>query len=68
MNTAERAIQRGSMPRSGRRPRTVERERTCREEGCDTVLSRYNQGDACSVHAPVRFPRVRGRVFSTAGD
>lgn len=64
MNVGERAVQQGSLPRSGRRPRTNDRTRKCHESECDTVLSRYNLGDACSVHAPLRFPRVRGRVFA----
>lgn len=28
---------------------------------CETVLSRYNKREACHVHAPVKFPRIRGR-------
>lgn len=37
-------------------------ERRCRRYRCDTKLSRYNARDFCHAHAPVRFPRVRGRV------
>jgi hypothetical protein len=28
--------------------------RTCAEDGCDTVLSRYNKADRCGVHEPAR--------------
>jgi hypothetical protein len=44
----------------GRRPRTVDERRICPIEGCNTKLSRYNLGEACLVHQPVRFPRIRG--------
>lgn len=47
--------------RRSRRPKTVERERVCADPTCDTQLSRYNSRKFCHVHAPVRFPRVRGR-------
>lgn len=59
---AQLPVYRGSLPRSGRRPKTNDRFRRCRMEGCDTVLSRYNMGDMCRVHAPIRFPRVRGHA------
>lgn len=57
-------LHRGSVPRPGRRPRSVDTRRRCREEGCNTVLSRYNQGDTCYLHAPVVFPRVRGVILA----
>jgi hypothetical protein len=55
-------IYRGSYPRAGRRPKSDEHFRRCPVEGCGTVLSRYNLGDTCRVHAPIRFPRVRGHT------
>lgn len=39
----------------------VERARECREPGCRTVLSRYNDGVHCALHAPMQVPRTRGR-------
>jgi hypothetical protein len=36
--------------------------RVCAENNCDTRLSQYNRREYCFAHAPVRFPRVRGRV------
>lgn len=59
--TSRQALYRGSMPVAGRRPKTDERRRLCAVEHCDTVLSRYNLGESCRLHAPVRFPRTRGR-------
>lgn len=47
--------------RTGRKPKTVEGDRTCAAPGCDTRLTRYNRGDHCYAHTGVRHPRVRGR-------
>ena len=33
--------------------------RVCRESGCATILSIYNDGAYCSQHAPMVVPRVR---------
>lgn len=45
----------------GRRPAAREEERVCRADGCGTRLSRYNPRELCHLHAPIRFPRIRGR-------
>jgi hypothetical protein len=50
-----------------RAPKAVEGRRVCAEKGCDTVLSRYNRKNHCHVHAPTKFPRVRGREAPTPG-
>jgi hypothetical protein len=51
---------------SGRRaPKQVEERRVCAHTGCVTVLSRYNRRPTCHVHAPIRFPRIRGREAPT---
>ena len=34
--------------------------RICEEPRCETVLSRYNDGDHCALHAPMEVPRMRG--------
>jgi hypothetical protein len=34
--------------------------RVCAEYGCATVLSRYNDGEHCALHAPMQVPRMRG--------
>ncbi|MDH3193241.1 MAG: hypothetical protein OEY55_01140 [Acidimicrobiia bacterium] len=44
-----------------RRPKTYTADRVCADVSCETVLSRYNKREACHVHAPVKFPRIRGR-------
>ncbi len=45
-----------------RTSRIVEGERSCSKSRCSTLLSKYNKREFCYAHAPVRFPRVRGRV------
>ena len=54
---------------AGRRraPKAIDGRRVCVSSGCDTVLSRYNRKATCHVHAPVKFPRVRGREAPTVG-
>ena len=37
--------------------------RTCAEPECVTKLSMYNKREYCHVHAPIKFPRVRGRIL-----
>ena len=54
----------GSRPgMSGRRQATFGQDRVCGSEGCDTVLSRYNQADLCWQHEPRHefISAVRGR-------
>jgi hypothetical protein len=48
----------------GRRPTLHQERRICSENGCDTVLSRYNPQMQCRVHAVPRYPRLRGRPLS----
>ena len=40
--------------------------RVCREEGCGAVLSIYNDGNRCSLHAGMVRPRTRGRKLGAA--
>lgn len=45
-----------------RPPATYALGRVCLSEECDTLLSRYNKGKLCHLHAPRSFPRLRGRT------
>lgn len=47
-----------------RAPKTYSAERMCADTGCETKLSRYNRREFCFVHAPVRYPRLRGRIVN----
>jgi hypothetical protein len=39
---------------STKRLDTAEAGRTCAEDRCETVLSRYNKTERCGVHEPLR--------------
>ncbi len=55
----------GQMIQSGRRPsRIYSKGRVCAKKGCETKLSQYNRREYCFAHAPIRFPRVRGRIIA----
>lgn len=63
--TAETVIG-GQLVRSvGPVPSRHETGRVRSIEECVTRLSSYNRHDTCFRHAPVRHPRVRGRVRTT---
>jgi len=38
--------------------------RVCRESGCETVLSIYNNGKYCYQHEPMVVPRTRGKKIA----
>ena len=38
-------------------------DRVCSKPGCETRLSQYNKAEYCHAHAPIRFPRVRGKIL-----
>ena len=40
------------------------KDRVCREQGCETRLSMYNQGKFCSIHEPMTVPRTRGKKIA----
>jgi hypothetical protein len=40
--------------------------RVCKDDGCETRLSIYNDGKFCSLHAPMVVPRTRGRKLGVA--
>jgi hypothetical protein len=39
--------------------------RVCREVGCETKLSVYNDAAFCSLHAPMVVPRTRGKKLAS---
>ncbi|HDH03684.1 MAG TPA: hypothetical protein ENH15_05510 [Actinobacteria bacterium] len=54
----------GQRLRGGVRPsRRYSEGRVCEERDCTTKISMYNRREFCHAHAPVRFPRVRGRIL-----
>lgn len=58
---------RGAAIKGVTRPsKRFETGRVCAKKGCPTKLSQYNKAEFCHVHAPVRFPRVRGKILNEA--
>jgi hypothetical protein len=54
----------GARPGNRRRkPKTYDDGRICSDDGCSTLVSRYNRSDFCFSHRPVHYPRMRG-VFT----
>ena len=47
---------------AARPSKIVDGERACSKPECPTLLSKYNKREYCYAHAPVKFPRVRGRI------
>tara|TARA_A200000159_G_scaffold78644_1_gene72901 strand:- start:1933 stop:2121 length:189 start_codon:yes stop_codon:yes gene_type:complete len=35
--------------------------RVCDKDGCENIMSKYNDNKQCFQHAPMRQPRIRGR-------
>jgi hypothetical protein len=40
------------------------RDRICRQAGCSTKLSMYNNGKYCFQHEPMAVPRTRGKKIA----
>lgn len=53
-----------SIAEKGRALRTHPAGRRCKRDGCPTILSKYNSGDLCYLHSPIKRPRLRGRMPS----
>lgn len=49
---------------SGRPSRSFGVNRVCKEESCNTRLSRYNSGRYCFEHEPKTMPRTRGKKIA----
>jgi hypothetical protein len=56
--SADRELTRFGRP-SGKQLAAAEAGRTCAEDGCDTVLSRYNKTQKCSLHEATPVPPSR---------
>ena len=47
-------------PKKGRKTKTFDGDRTCKDYGCTTILSRYNGKETCFRHCPKDYGRIRG--------
>jgi hypothetical protein len=61
---SERSVQGTPFGGSDRPSRAFGNGRVCREPGCETLLSRYNQGKFCYTHEPMAVPRTRGKKIA----
>jgi hypothetical protein len=49
---------------SERPSKAFTKDRVCRESGCETRLSIYNNGKYCFQHEPMAVPRTRGKKIA----
>lgn len=49
---------------SDRPSKAYQKGRICKEPGCETRLSIYNNGRYCYPHEPMAVPRTRGRKIA----
>lgn len=61
---SERSLAGHTLSGSERPSKSFGEGRTCREPGCETRLSMYNNGKFCYVHEPMTVPRTRGRKIA----
>ena len=61
---SERAVQGHPIAGNERPSKAFGRGRTCREPGCETRLSMYNNGKYCYQHEPMSVPRTRGKKIA----
>ncbi len=61
---SERALRATSFAGPDTPSRIFAAGRTCEEPGCRTRLSMYNDGERCSLHAPMEVPRTRGKKIA----
>ena len=47
-------------PKRGRKTKSNAKGRVCIQEGCEQVLSIYNDKTKCFLHTPAKPPRIRG--------
>ena len=61
---SEKAVQGTPISRNDRPSRAFKSGRVCREPGCGTVLSIYNNGKFCYSHETMSVPRTRGKKIA----
>ena len=61
---SERSLGGHTLSGSERPSKAFTKGRTCREPGCTTRLSIYNNGKYCYQHEPMAVPRTRGKKIA----
>jgi len=54
-----------NLGRLPRKSKTYSDDRTCNDNSCSTIISKYNKSDFCNNHKPIKYPRVRGKPLNT---
>ncbi|MGH9075967.1 MAG: hypothetical protein ACRDY0_00675 [Acidimicrobiales bacterium] len=61
---SERSLGGHTLSGSERPSKAFAKNRVCREQGCSTQLSMYNNGKYCFQHEPMAVPRTRGKKIA----
>ncbi|HWG72881.1 MAG TPA: hypothetical protein VG184_02370 [Acidimicrobiales bacterium] len=61
---SERSLGGHTLSGSERPSKAFAKDRVCREHGCTTRLSIYNNGKYCFHHEPMAVPRTRGKKIA----
>jgi hypothetical protein len=61
---SERSLGGHTLSGSERPSKSFGSDRCCQEPGCETKLSRYNNGKYCYQHEPMAVPRTRGKKIA----
>ena len=61
---SDRALAASAFAGSERPSKSFGKDRVCKEPGCDTELSMYNNGKYCYQHEPMAVPRTRGKKIA----
>ena len=61
---SERSLGGHTLSGSERPSKSFGADRACQEPGCETKLSRYNNGKYCYQHEPMAVPRTRGKKIA----
>jgi len=61
---SERSLGGHTLSGSERPSKAFTKDRKCREPGCSTKLSIYNNGRYCYQHEPMAVPRTRGKKIA----
>jgi hypothetical protein len=61
---SERAVNGSPISGNVRPSKKYSEGRVCKESGCGTRLSIYNNGSYCYQHEPMATPRTRGRKIA----
>jgi len=61
---SERAVAASAFAGSERPSKSFGKNRVCKESGCETRLSMYNNGSYCYQHEPMVVPRTRGKKIA----